>query len=186
MSVTRIATRYAKSLIDLAMEQKKLPQVSADINSLSQAIKNRDLYLLFKSPIISAEKKNAVLNALFQGKIDSLTMAYLNLLVNKGREAYLPEIAAEFAAQYKEMQKITTVKVVTAAPLSDAVLDSLKTHLLKSGVTHPNLDIETKVDPTLIGGFVLEFDNKHYDASVANKLAELKNTFTKNLYVKEF
>lgn len=186
MSVTRIATRYAKSLIDLAIEQGKLPQVSADVQTLAAAAKNRDLYLMLKSPIISNDKKNAALNALFGDKMDSLTMAYLTLLVNKNREGYLPEIAAEFAVQYKAMQGITTVKVTTAAPLSDAVLADLKARLVSSGVTNPNLDIETRVDADLVGGFVLEFDNKRYDASVANKLAELRSEFTKNLYVREF
>lgn len=186
MSVTRIATRYAKSLIELAVEQGKLAQVSTDVNTLAAAAKNRDLHLMLKSPIISADRKNAALNALFGSNMDSLTMAYLTLLVNKGREGYLPEIAAEFVAQYKTIQKITTVKVIAAAPISDAVVADLKSRLLASGITHPNLEIVTSVDPDLVGGFVLEFDNKRYDASVANKLAELKAEFTKNLYIKEF
>jgi F-type H+-transporting ATPase subunit delta len=186
MSVTRIATRYATSLLELAIEQNKLPQVSADMNTLGTASRNRDLYLMLKSPIISADKKNAVLAAIFGKDMDVLTMSYLALLVNKGREQYLPEIAAEFATQYKVLQHITSVKVITAVPMSDAVLNDLKSRLLASGVTSENLDIETKVDPDLIGGFVLEFDNKRYDASIANKLAELKSEFTKNLYVKEF
>lgn len=186
MSVTRIATRYAKSLIDLAIEQGKLEQVSADMNTLGTAVKNRDLYLFLKSPIIHADKKNAALGVIFKGKLDSLTLAYLTLLVNKGREPYVPEIAAEFAAQYKVLKKITTVTVISAAPLSDSVLTDLKKKLLASGITWENLDIQTKVDPELIGGFVLEFDNKRYDASAAHKLDELKAQFTKNLYVREF
>lgn len=186
MSVTRIATRYAKSLIDLAIEQGKLEQVSADMNTLGTAAKNRDLYLFLKSPIIHADKKNAALEVIFKGKLDGLTMSYLTLLVNKGREAYVPEIAEEFAEQYKTLKKITSVTVTTAAPLSDAVLAELKKKLLASGVTSENLDIETKVDPELIGGFVLEFDHKRYDASVAHKLDELRATFSKNLYVREF
>lgn len=186
MSVTRIATRYAKSLIDLAIEQGKLAQVSTDVHTLAAAAKNRDLYLLLKSPIVSNDKKNAALNALFGGKIDNLTMAYLTLLVNKNREGYLPEIAAEFVAQYKAMQGITSVKVISAEPLSDAVVADLKARMLASGVTNSNLDIETSVDSDIIGGFVLEFDNKRYDASVVSKLASLKSEFTKNLYIKEF
>jgi F-type H+-transporting ATPase subunit delta len=186
MSVTRIATRYAKSLIDLAVEQGKLEQVSADMNTLSAAVKNRDLYLFLKSPIIHADKKNAALDALFKGKIDSLTLAYLNLLVNKGREPYLPEIAAEFIAQYKTLKKITTVTVTSAEPLSEAVLNALKAKLLASDITSENLDVVTRVDPELLGGFVLEFDNKRYDASVAHKLDELRAQFSKNLFVREF
>ncbi|HNL38799.1 MAG TPA: ATP synthase F1 subunit delta, partial [Saprospiraceae bacterium] len=104
MSVTRIATRYAKSLIDLAVDQNKLEVVSNDVHTLRDAAKNRDLYLLLKSPIVHADKKTAVLDALFKGKVDDLTLAYLHLLINKGREGYIPEIAAEFVSQYKTMK----------------------------------------------------------------------------------
>lgn len=186
MSVTRIATRYAKSLIELATEQGKLQQVSADLGKLSEAAQNRDLYLMLKSPIIGPDKKNDVLKALFADKMDKLTMAYLELLVKKGREAYLPEIATEFAAQYKAMQKITSVKLTAATPISESVVADLKARLIKSGITHPNLEVEINVDPELIGGFVLEFDDKRYDASVASKLTDLKAEFTKNLYIKEY
>ena len=70
--------------------------------------------------------------------------------------------------------------------MSDQVLEGLRNKLLASGVTAENLDIETKVDPKLVGGFILQFDNKRYDASIANKLAELKSEFMKNQYIKEF
>ncbi|MCC7246600.1 MAG: ATP synthase F1 subunit delta [Saprospiraceae bacterium] len=186
MSVTRIATRYAKSLLDLAIEQDQVAQVHADIKTLAEAVKNRDLYLMLKSPIIKNDMKNAALAALFGSSMSKLTMLYLKLLVEKNREMYLPEIAAEFVEQYKTLQKITSVKVITATPLSDAVLNDLKLRLQKSGITHANLDVQTAIDEDLIGGFVLEFDNKRYDASVASKLVDLKNDFSKNLYVKEY
>lgn len=186
MSVTRIASRYAKSLLELAIDQNTVEPVHADMDTLRSATRNRDLYLLLKSPIIHGDKKMAVLRALLESKINPLTMAYLDLLVKKGREMYIPEIAAEFVTQYKTLKKITSVRVISAAPLSESVLDSLRTKLLGSGQTTVNLEIETVVDPTLIGGFVLEFDNKRYDASVANKLVELKSEFLKNQYVREY
>jgi F-type H+-transporting ATPase subunit delta len=186
MSVTRIASRYAKSLLELAIDQNTVEPVHADMDTLQSAARNRELYLFLKSPIIQGDKKIAVLHALLENKINPLTMAYLDLLVKKGREMYIPEIAAEFIIQYKKLKKITSVRVISAAPLSESVLDSLRTKLLGSGQTTVNLEIETVVDPNLIGGFVLEFDNKRYDASVANKLVELKSEFLKNQYVREF
>ena len=186
MSVTRIATRYAKSLMELAIEQNKLPQVSADMVSLATASKNRDLYLMLKSPIIAADKKQAVIDAIFKGSFNDLTIRYLHLLINKGREEYIPEISAEFEQQHETLQKITSVSVTTATEMSDSVLADLKKKILASGVTSENLEISTKVDPELIGGFLLEFENKRYDASIAHKLEELKSTFSKNLYVKEY
>lgn len=186
MSVTRIATRYAKSLIELAIDQNKLEAVSSDMHTLSEAAKHRELYLLLKSPIVHTDKKLAVLDAIFKSRFDSLTLAYLHLLVNKGRENYIPEITAEYVVQYKILKGITSVRLTTATPVSDSVLDDLRKKIIASGVTTDTLDIETKVDPELIGGFVLEFDNKRYDASVTHKLEELKTQFSKNLYIKEF
>jgi F-type H+-transporting ATPase subunit delta len=186
MSVNRIATRYAKSLMELAQEQGKLTQVSADMVSLASAVQHRELSLMLKSPIIYGDKKIAVLDALFKDKFDALTMSYLELLVNKGREVYIPEISAEFASQHKTMQKITSVTVTTATEMSEAVLNQLKKKLLESGVTTENLEVVTKVDPKLIGGFLLEFDSKRYNASIAHKLEELRSAFSKNLYIKEY
>lgn len=186
MSVTRIATRYAKSLLELAIEQNKMEAVSSDINLLKSVTANRELYIFLKSPIVHADKKIAVIKALFQEKVDPLTLAYLNLLVNKGREMYIPEITAEYINQYKILKRITTVRVTSAAPLSETVLKDLRSRILASGVTTENLDFEIQVNPKLIGGFVLEFDNKRYDASVSNKLAELRADFMQNTYIREF
>jgi F-type H+-transporting ATPase subunit delta len=186
MSVVKIASRYAKSLLELALEQGKLEQVHSDIQLLGAAAKNRDLLHMLKSPIVHADKKNAVLKALFADKMDALTLAYTTLLVKKGREGYLSEIATEFIGQYKSLKKITSVRITTAEPLADGVLDQIRAKILSSGATTANLDVETKVDPAIIGGFILEFDNKRYDAGVLHKLETLKDSFEKNLYVKEF
>jgi F-type H+-transporting ATPase subunit delta len=186
MSATRIATRYAKSLLDLAISQGKLEQVHTDMQYLSAAVKNRDLYLLLKNPVIPNDKKNTILGVLFKDKVSDLASTYMKLLVQKNREMYLPEIAAEFEAQYSNLRKISSVRVTTAAPLNDQSLADLQKQLLASGALMENVNIEAKVDPDLIGGFVLEFDNKRYDASVSHKLEQLKAEFSKNLYVKEF
>ncbi len=183
--MSRIATRYAKSLLDLAVEQGKLEAVAIDMATLATVSKNPDLAAMLKSPIIPADKKSAVLGAILKGKVDDLTIAYLNLLTNKGREPFLADIAAEFGNQFKHLKKITSVRVTSAVPMTDSVLADLKKKILASGATTENLEIQTQVDPELIGGFVLEFDNKRYDASVAYKLETLKNQFSKNLYVRE-
>jgi F-type H+-transporting ATPase subunit delta len=97
----------------------------------------------------------------------------------------VPEITAEFAHQYKALKGITPVRVTSAAPLSEAVLEELRRRIIASGAATSQLELETKIDPELIGGFVLEFDNKRYDASIAHKLDELRGQFSKNLYIKE-
>lgn len=185
MSVTRIASRYAKSLIDLAVEKNKLERVTEDVTSFKEVTKVRDFYLLLKSPIIKGDKKWAIIQKLFGGKYDELTMAFLKILIQKGREMYLPEIAHEYSEQYKVIKKITIVTVTSAKPLSKEVLDAIRQKLLKSSSTSDNIEIITKVDPTLIGGFILEYDDKLFDNSVVHKLDLLKKEFKDNLYVSQ-
>lgn len=184
MSVIRIASRYAKSLIDLADERGALDEVLGDIKSFKQATENRDLYLLLKSPIINVSKKQQVFDALFGGKMNELTSAFFKIILNKGREAYLPEIADEFIAQYKKLKHITSVTLVTATPLGAETISKIKQRLVASEATDDHVELLTEVDPNLIGGFVLDFGDQLYDASIAHKLEKLKKEFSSNEYIK--
>jgi len=182
---TRIASRYAKSLLDLAIEQNSVERVLEDINSFKKATENRDFYLLLKSPIINTTKKASIVKAIFGEQFDKMTLGFINIVLNKGRESYLPDIADQFIVQYKKHKHVSTVTVTTAAPLSEDALNKIKEQLLGSTSTDDNVELVTKVDEDIIGGFVIEFDDKLYDASVAHKLAKLKKEFSKNLFVKE-
>lgn len=185
MSSQRIATRYAKSLIELAQEKGKLDRVLEDVQSFSEVAKNREFALMLKSPIIKGDKKQQIFKKMFEGKYDELTMAFLNILLKKGREAQLEEIAIEFNEQYRKMNKISTVRLTTAAKLSESSIDTIRQKLLGSTATDEKVELETRVDPTLLGGFVIEFEDKLYDASVAHKLALLKKDFKDNLYISQ-
>ncbi|MCB0568739.1 MAG: ATP synthase F1 subunit delta [Phaeodactylibacter sp.] len=185
MSVQRIASRYAKSLVDLAAEQKKLDRVAEDIRLLQNLVSHRELYLLLKSPIIKADKKQQILDGVFDGKLDPMTSAFMDILVRKGREGYLPEIADAFIEQYKHLKHISTVKLTTAAQLSDAVIADIRRKLESSDATDEVIELVTEVRPSLLGGFIIEFDGRLYDTSVANKLEELKREFRDNLYISQ-
>jgi len=182
MSATKIATRYAKSLVDLAVEQGKLDRVKEDVQAFAKATEQRDFELLMKSPIVKADKKLSILTAIFGDKFDELTMAFMRILTQKGRESLLPEVAKEFNALFKIKNQISSVKITTAKKLSDAALEGIKAKLNDSSDTYKNLEIETVVDPDLIGGFVIEFDDKLYDSSVKHQLANLRKEFKDNLY----
>lgn len=187
MKNLRVATRYAKSLLDLAQEQNKLEAIKSDMDTFQQMLKSRDFYLLLKSPIINPSKKRAALDAILgKANFDQLTTAFANILVDKGREANLPEIVDAFLVQYKAFKNITAVKITSATALSEAQLADIKSKLVGAGKTEVDVEIATKVDPSLIGGFVLEFDGKVYDASVAQKLKDLRKDFSQpNVYVSQ-
>jgi F-type H+-transporting ATPase subunit delta len=178
MSASRIASRYSKSLLDLAIERNELSQVLTDINYVGQAVKVRDLYLMIKSPIINPAKKKAIFHRLFGGKLSKTTESFFDIMIRKGRESILPEILHSFIEQYKDYKHISTITIKTAAPMPDSVIADLREKLVASHAAKENLEIEVKVDPNLIGGFTLEFEGKQYDASMATKLNELRKQFS--------
>ena len=177
MSVNRISTRYAKSLLDLAIEQNSLDSTYNDINIFNQALQSRDLVMMLKSPIITAGKKAMVFKSLFGDKLSKLTMSFFEIAIRKGREVYLPEITQEFINQYKAHNKITTVTITSASPLSEPTMKDITDKLLQSDITMNKIDVQTKIDPSLIGGFIVETEDKRFDASVLRKLELFKKEF---------
>lgn len=177
MTNQQVATRYAKSLLDLALERNELTTIKGDVDSLVEMGANRDLVLLLQSPVVNATKKKAIFTELLnKAGASELTKTFVNVLISKGREADLIGILGAFNDQYKTLNKITTVKVTSAKPLDAASLEAIRKELIAAGKTEANIELETKVDPAIIGGFILEFDGKVYDASVAHKLAEIRKT----------
>ena len=184
MSNIRIASTYAKSLLDIAQEQGKLEEVVGDVRLFLDAISNRDLLLMIKSPIISADKKRSVFKAVFEGKVDNVTLMFFDLIIKKSRESALPEMGEQFLAQYKSIKNITSVSVTSATSLDEEQMLKIKTEIVNLGWATGEIEIEEKVDPSIIGGFILEVEGKLYDASVKNKLANLKKGILDNTYIK--
>ena len=93
----RLATRYAKSLIGLAIERNEVEAVYADINWLLSVTKtNRDFVNLLRSPVIPASTKKKIIEAVTTGRISQMTASFLTILITKGRETNLPEILQAF------------------------------------------------------------------------------------------
>ncbi len=178
MSTYRIASRYAKSLIDLATEQGKLDSVVDDMTFFSGVAKLHDVALLLKSPIISGDKKGKVLHAIVDGKMDPITSGFIDIILRKGREAHLGDIAQEVINQYRAIKGISVVDVVSAETLAPETLDAIRKKLVESKLTKESVTFRTSIDKDLIGGFVISFDDKLYDASVKHQLDVLRKQFS--------
>ncbi len=182
MSIKRVAIRYAEALIELANEQGKLDVVKEDIDLLRALTQNREFFSMLKSPIIPHPKKKQVVNELLGGKLDDLTMKFLLLLIDKERSEVLPEIALEFIGLYRAINHISKVKIYSAEQIEKNTVNHITEKLQKANVVMENVEVEQVIDTELIGGFVLEFGDFIYDASVKNQLAEMKRDFSENLY----
>jgi F-type H+-transporting ATPase subunit delta len=181
----RLAGRYAKSIIDLAVERNQLEVVHDDMQYLGSVMKqSREFTNLLQSPVVSAEKKTQVFDAIAKGKISDLTIAFAHLLISKNREFYLPEIAKAYVDQYNEIKGIHKVKLTTAVEVTEEVKNSIISKI-KADTAIDNIEMETAVKPELIGGFVLEFNNNLVDASIVRDLRDVKTQFDQNIYVQQ-
>ncbi|NNM16238.1 MAG: ATP synthase F1 subunit delta [Bacteroidia bacterium] len=181
----RVAKRYAKALFDLATEKNSLDAVYNDINLINDSISDsKDLGLLLKTPIVTSDRKEKVMDSLFGGKVNELTHAYLKLIVGKGRESAIPDIASEFISQYKNEKGITTANVTTAVPLhSDTKSAIVK---LIEDATKMQVELVDKVDADMIGGYIIKVGDRQFDTSINRKLEELKREFSENIYLKDY
>ncbi len=184
MIESKVARRYAKSLLILAQERQLTEKVFADMQMIDATIKSsRDLSLLLHNPIVKTDKKENILKAVFGSHIQPLTLSFMDLMTKKGRESYLEGIAVEFVSIYKASIGIKIAHVKTAVPLDAATREQVMK--LISQTNTGTIELVEEVDRELIGGFVLRVGDRQYDASVGKKLRQLKNEFDDNLYVKE-
>ena len=174
----RAAERYAKSLLEFAQEQKNLDKVNKDINLVYQTIEeNRDLQLMLKSPIIKPESKNAVLDKIFSGKVEKLTISFFKLITSKGRANLTHAIAESFIEQFDEIRGIQKAVLTTTFQISDDLRKEVEA--LVKEVSGKAPDLTEKQDPEIMGGFILNFGDREIDASVKNKLKELEFELTR-------
>lgn len=186
MAQTRVASRYVKSLLSLAVEQNSLDAVHKDMLSFSKVVKqNRDFSLMLRNPIIRHDKKREILEKVFAGRVNKLTMAIFDIITSKNREPLLPAIAEEFHHAYNVYKNVGEATVTTAIPL-DATLRAEIEKIVKKLSDKKEVEIKEKVDAEMIGGFVLNVGDRQIDASIKNKLKALKVKFSENPYIKEF
>lgn len=185
MRQTRISKRYAKALFDMAIEMKMLDQTTKDMELvISVCRENKDFRLLLQSPIINSKRKTAIIKALFEKHLQKISLHFLLIITNKRREAYLESIAKEFINLFKEYKNITTTFLKTAVKIDDdirkKILDIMKQQ------TGGEIELIEEIKKELLGGFVLNYGDKKYDASIQKQIEDLKKEFEINLYEKGF
>src|SRR5688572_12166203 len=170
MAVSRASARYVNSLLGLAVEKNVLDQVHEDMKAFDKVCEeNRAFTLMLRNPIIKHDKKREILEAIFKGKVHSLTMAILDIITRKNREPLLPQIAKEFHLAYNVHKNVGQASITTAIPLDKelrAQFEKIAKEL--SGKNH--IEMKEKVDTEMIGGFVLNVGDRQVDASLKNKL----------------
>lgn len=179
MNESRAAIRYAKAILDLAVENKATDAVEKDMRSVMQTISdNKELRDMLANPVVKGEAKKNALTAIFKGS-HSISEGLVSILVDNKRVSLLAMVAEKFVILNEQLKGQDIAVVTTAVPLTAAlekqILEKVK------NITGNKVTIENNIDESIVGGFVLRVGDLQFDASVANKLNSLKREFTNSL-----
>ena len=183
MAGARAAIRYAKAILGLAIDQKLTEKVNNDMKLVAKTInENTELANFLKSPIIKSEVKKASLKEIFSGTT-AISEGLINILSDNKRINILGEVAQKYIILFDQFKGTKVAVVTTAIPLSG---DLEKKVLAKvKEITGNSVSIENKIDESIIGGFILRIGDLQYNASIANKLSNLKREFSNNLHLSQ-
>ena len=178
-----VAQRYAKALIDLAIERNQLEEIKEDIDFIRQSLSPEFVNVLL-SPVITDHKKSQIFRAVFENRVTPLTFSFFDLVFSKRREWILREIAEEFREKYRELKGIEIIEITTAVEISDELKNNIRNrfqHLPR--FQKKTVEIKAKVDENILGGFIAQSHDILFDASVRNDLNAIGKQFLENLYV---
>ena len=174
----RIGYRYAKSVFELAEEKKLLKETQADMSLLNElASTNLEFRGLLETPLVKGETKQKIMDKVFAGRLHSeLTPMLISMVVRKGREMYLPQMAKSFLELFDTAKGIVRGSLISAVPMTESEQEAIRKTVEKQ--LDKQFIMEVGTDPELIGGFVLHIADRLFDGSVASSIRRLKQEFS--------
>jgi len=176
MQKTSASNRYAKALFEMSLDNNSTKEVLTDLRFIFDLLKrNKSLEMLTSNPTIKKSSKKQIFVNTFSNKINKITLNFLLLVTNKGREAYLEDLINKYKEIYNNHNKISVIEVVSAKPLTD----EQKNIITAKATTENNRKIylKEKIDPDLIGGVIIKKEGAQYDASIRKKLKNVRRAF---------
>ncbi len=179
MNDARAAIRYARALLDLAVENKATEGLEKDMRSVGNTIADsKELRQMLASPVIPGKTKKEALLAIFKDS-HAITQGLIGMLVDNKRVAMLDEVALKYIILNEQLKGEDVAFVTTAVPMTADIEKKVLQQIAL--LTGNKVTLKSNVDETIIGGFVLRVGDLQYDASISNKLNNLKREFAGNL-----
>lgn len=173
LSLTEIAEPYAQALMSLAQSSNITDQIGEDTRSLLALLdESEDFRLLISSPLIEASKKKAVISQVVQGQVQPYTLSFLMLLVDRGRILVLPEICKQYQTLLRQMKQAVLAEVTSAVELTDEQKEAIR-QKVRATTQASEVELETQVDPELLGGVIIKVGSQVYDASLRGQLRKI-------------
>jgi F-type H+-transporting ATPase subunit delta len=170
--VEEIAEVYARSLFEVAEEQHKLDSVREQLGQFADALNDdRQLAIFFFSPYFSGEEKKDGLHRMLSGA-DPVFMNFLQALIERHRMPVIFRIRSRYQEMWDAVNRLLPVEVTSAVPLDEQTVKSIGQSIGEQ--TGNEIELSTVVDPDVLGGIVLRVGNFILDASIRNRLEQLR------------
>lgn len=181
MNDYRINTNYAKALFMLATDRGQADRVADDMRLVGEVTAaSRELTVVFANPTVRYDKKKAIMEALFGGRVSDETAAFLAFVVRKKRSVNLHGISEAYLALWRDSRGIVRGDLVTHQETDESAREYVSR--LIADYTGKQVELHTATDPHMLGGFKMEFEHRMYDARLRTKILKLRKEFAKNEY----
>lgn len=175
MDQSKINVRYAKAFFSLAKEKGLIASLQEDVATISAVCaSSADFNRLIDSPVLSTSAKVKTIKSIFENKINPLTLNFLALITQNKREKHIPSIFRDLDQMHRQSLGISSAVLTTAKELDAPLVEQIRKEV--ESVSGTKVELSQKIDPSLIGGFVLRVDDKQYDASVSTQLKRIKES----------
>jgi len=176
--VEQIATVYGRSLFEVAKENDKLDVVREQLGQIADAVsEDRDLQVFLFSPYFSSqEKKEGLRKAIIDA--DPIVVNFLELLVDNHRMPALMRVRRSYDALWEQENNLLPVRVTSAVELDEATVRNIGERIGEQ--TGRKVELSSSVEPDLLGGIVVRVGNSIIDASIRNRLEQLRRTVARS------
>ncbi|MAQ47625.1 MAG: ATP synthase F1 subunit delta [Flavobacteriales bacterium] len=166
--------RYAQALFSLAQEKQLQDAILNDCKLLlNEFYQTEELFTIVKNPTINKVFKKQIFEKIFLHKIGKETMNFISFLLKRGRESLLPIILENYNFLYNKEKNIIVAEVVSSKPLDTSLINTIKEKIGVLGAVNLN----QKIDPKIIGGFIIKIGDLQYDASIKKQINNVKRAF---------
>jgi F-type H+-transporting ATPase subunit delta len=178
MASDLLVKSYAEALFQVARAEEMLDRVEEELTTLNKALdSNAELREFLSNPQITSDGKKSALFQIFGEKISPITLHWMNMVVDQGRQRRLPTIIEAFLTLTEDARDKVTAEVITSIPLPEDLAKRLEQALSK--VTKKRVFLKPMVDDSILGGVIVKIENKVIDGSVKHRLEEIKNEMIK-------
>ena len=178
MDIGVISVRYARALLKSATDAKIEDAVYAEMQQLAKSYADvPQLRFTIDNPMLSKDKKEALLTTAVGNKPSALTKTFIQLVLKEDRESVMQFIANSYVTLYRQQKNVIRGRLITAAAVTSATEQKMRQ--MVESKTNGTVEFETEVNSDIIGGFILEYDTYRMDASVKTKLNSILNTLKK-------